>query len=463
MSVAALVSEILSLDVDKIGALIDSGERQQLRMLLNEQYPADLSEWLSELTPERRLSCFRLLDLDNASAVLAELAPENQRALLRDLGEIGVVPIIAAMSPDDAADLLSELPQDKATSIISQMTDDEAVGDLYELLSFKDDSAGGIMSTDYLALPARMVVEDALRHLRESYEKFEDVYDIFVVDDEDKLVGWLSVKDLITAAPEALVETIMDTNVIRVSTDTDQEEAAEKIQKYDLLSLPVVDAGGRLRGIITADDAIDVIEEEATEDIYQTSGIDTTDGDASETLGSNVRQAFRARLPWLVVTLAIESGSAMVITHFDHVIQQTVVAASFMPLLTSVTGSVAMQSTCITIRGSQRKLPHIKAVLKSLWHEVRVGVLLGLTCGLCTLLLSLFFQHGSHYLGLVVALSLCLTMSMGVLVGTLIPLIFERIGIEPAHASGPLITSILDVCTMTIYLSIVHACLTHLL
>jgi magnesium transporter len=451
-----------SLDLEQLADLIDSGERHQLRMLLNDQYPADLAEWLVEFDQKRRLACFRLLDLDNASAVLAELNPDHQRALLRDLADFGVVAIISAMSPDDAADLLAELPKEKATSIISQMTDDEVAEDLQELMSFKDDSAGGIMSTDYLAVSATMSAEMALAHLRETYKReAEEIYDLFVVDDTDRLVGWLSVKDLLTAPPDATVEGMMDTDVIQVSVDTDQEEAAEKIQKYDLLSLPVVDSEGKLRGIITADDAIDVLEEEATEDIYQTSGIDVTATEVGDSLAANVPGAFRARIPWLIVTLLIESGSAMVITHFDEVIKQTVIAASFMPLLTSLTGSVAMQSTCITIRESSR--PTLKTALKRVFHELQVGAMLGVSCGVLTYSLSFLFKEQAHVLGLVVGASLLLTMSLGVVIGTLIPLIFERVGIEPAHASGPLITSLLDVSTMTIYLSIVHAFLTHIL
>lgn len=449
------------LDLEQLADLIDSGERQQLRMLLNDQYPVDLAESFREMDQKHRLACFRLLDLDNASAVLSELEPEYQRNLLRDLN-YGVVTIIAKMSPDDAADLLAELPREEATSIINSMADDEVAEDLQELMSFKDDSAGGIMSTDYLAVSATMTAEQALAHLRETYKREEEeIYDLFVVDDQERLVGWLSVKDLLTAPSDATVEGLMDTDVINVSVDTDQEEAAEKIQKYDLLSLPVIDAEGKLRGIITADDAIDVLEEEATEDIYQTSGIDVTATETGDNLAANVPGAFRARIPWLIVTLLIESGSAMVITHFDEVIKQTVIAASFMPLLTSLTGSVAMQSTCITIREASK--PTLKAAMRSIWHEMRVGAMLGVSCGVMAYTLSFLFKEQAHTLGLVVGASLFLTMTLGVIIGTLIPIMFERLGIEPAHASGPLITSLLDVCTMTVYLSIVHAFLSHIL
>jgi len=452
------VSNMTAVKLSELSALIDSGERQRLRMLLNDQHPADLAEWFQDLDAARRLSCFRLLDLDNASAVLAELDTDLQRQLLKDLGDIGVVPIISAMSPDDAADLLAELPEEKATSIINQMADNEAADDLVELLSFKDDSAGGIMSTDYIAVNASMRNTEALQHLRETYKKDEvEIYDIFVLDADDKLVGWLSVKELLMAAPDATVETLMDTNVIKVQIDTDQEEAAEQIKKYDLLSLAVVDAEGKLRGVITADDALDVLEEEADEDIYKSTGIDVNDSEIGDNLGTNVRQAFRARIPWLVVTLIIESGSAMVITHFDSVIKQTVIAASFMPLLTSLTGSVAMQSTCIMLRTPKKQFAW-KNIFKNILHEFKVGVMLGTACGFLAYGMSFIFkQEGGQTLGIVVGVSLLITMSVGVMIGTLIPVIFERIGVEPAHASGPLITSVLDVCTMSIYLSIISA------
>jgi magnesium transporter len=449
-----MATNTTALNAEFLTSLVEEGDRTKLRVVLNDQHPADLTEALQELDPRARLFCFRLLDLDNASAVLAEMDPDQQRSLLKWLGDIGVVPIVSAMSPDDAADFLSELPEEEAESIINRLGDDDAIGDIYELMSFKEDTAGGIMSTDYLAVPEQMTVAEVMEMLRSQYEQVdEEIYDLFVIDGSAKLVGYLSVKDLLTAPPDVTVDSLMETSFISVSTSTDQEEAAEKLSRYDLLSLPVVDSNGVLRGVITADDAMDVLREEATEDIYQATGIGTNDG--SETLSSSVRQAFRARLPWLIVTLVIESGSAMVITHFDAVIQQTVLAASFMPLLTSVTGSVAMQSTCIVIRNA-RKQWSMKMALRNVWHEMRVGMLLGAACGLLTTVVSAIFKMQSN-LGVIVGTSLLLTMSIGVLIGTLIPIIFDRMGIEPAHASGPLITSLLDVCTMTIYLSIVHA------
>ena len=457
------MTEKQAVALEELTALVDSGERQKLRLLLNDEHPADLAEYFREMDPPHRLSCFRLLDLDNASAVLAELEPENQCELLTSLGDIGVVPIIARMSPDDAADVLSELLPEKATEIIEQMSDVEAKADLRQLLTFKEDTAGGIMSTDYLSLFARMTVGEALVKLREMYEDVEeDIYDIYVVDENEKLVGRVTVKELLMVEPRAQVESVMDEDVQRVKTYTDQEEAAEIVGRYDLLTLPVVDEEDKLCGIITADDVIDVLKEEAIEDIYQSSGIST--GDPSEALTYNVSKAFTARLPWLLATLAIETGSATVITHYDSVIQQTVAAASFMPLLSGVTGSVATQSTCIVIRGtSNRSQLNLKLILRNIWHELKVGVLLGLFCGVFTYFISLLVHSSRQELGLVVAISLVITMTFGVMVGTTMPMVFQKLGIDPAHASGPFITSILDVSTMTIYLTIVHYFLSHLI
>ena len=201
------MTEKQAVDLEELIALVDSGQRQKLRILLNDEHPADLAEYLREMEPAYRLSCFRLLDLDNASAVLAELEPESQCELLSDLGDIGVVPIIARMSPDDAADVLSELPPEKATEIIEQITDVEAKADLKQLLTFKEDTAGGIMSTDYLSLYARMTAGEALEKLKELYEDVEeDIYDIYVVDEKDKLVGRVTVKELLLVEGRAQVE-----------------------------------------------------------------------------------------------------------------------------------------------------------------------------------------------------------------------------------------------------------------
>ncbi|HEY9682026.1 MAG TPA: magnesium transporter [Oculatellaceae cyanobacterium] len=458
------MTERRPLATEQVTALVDDNQRQELRLILNDQHPADLAEWLDNLEEPYQLFCFRLLDLDNASAVLSELSLPIQRKLLAALGDLGVVPLISRMPADDAVDLLAELPREKARTIIGQMTDIEAADDIYELLGFKEDTAGGIMSTDYLALDSKMTAAEALERLRQQYEDLEeDIYDVYVVDEQERLLGSMTIKDLITAAPSTLVTELMDDNVVKVNTATDQEEAAEKVERYDLLTLPVVDESGKLRGVITADDIMDVLREEADEDILQSSGIAAVGPESTEVLTQSIRHAFSARLPWLLATLLIETGSASVITHFDHVIQQTVAAASFMPLLSGVTGSVATQSTCLVIRASSKNSEiDMRAVFRNIWHELRVGMLLGLCCGLLTGGMSFLLHQSQHNLGLVVGLSLFATMSVGVMIGTLMPMLFQKLGVDPAHASGPFITSILDVCTMSIYLTIVHAFLLHI-
>ena len=446
-----------------LSELVDLGQRQKLRLLLNDQHPADLAECFEELSPAYRISCFRLLDLDNASSLLAELEPDKQTELIRDLGDIsGVALLIGAMSPDDAVDLLSGLPSDAAKDILNTMSDVEVKDDLTQLMSFKEDSAGGIMSTDYLALHARMTVAEALVYLREKYEDIEEeIYDVYVVNEAEILVGAVSLKELLTASPEVLVQNVMDEDVVFVDASLDQEQAAEIVSRYDLLTLPVVDSQKKLLGIITADDVIDVLKEEHAEDIFQSSGINTG-SDNQDILTWGVRRAFGARLPWLLITLLIETGSASVIKYYDAIIMQTVLAASFMPLLSGVTGSVATQSTCIVIASSaSRGQITMRTILKNIWHELRVGCMLGLFCGLSTYFISHFLTQSSHELGVLVGMSLFLTMSVGVLMGTLMPFIFQKVGVNPAHASGPFITSILDVCTMSIYLTIVHFFLTH--
>jgi magnesium transporter len=456
-----LITEKSAKQLAQIIALLDAGDKQNLRLLLNDEHPADIAEWLSHMDEVHRLGCFRLLDLDNASNVLAELDPEVQQHFLRELGDIGVVSIISRMSPDDAADLLGDLPEGQARLLIDQITDKEVVEDIQELMAFDEKSAGGIMSTDYLALLAKMPAGEALKLWREKYAKLEeDIYDAYVVDGDNHLVGYVSVKALLNADADASVELLMDCDVVRVAVDDDQEVAAEKLQHYDLLSLPVIDGQGKLRGIITADDIIDVIEEEATEDIYQASGISLPEAESSETLAYDVPLAVRARLPWLFVTLVIEAGSAFVISHFNTIVQQAVVAVSFMPLLSAVTGSAATQSTCIIIRGMATGRIEWVHAWKNVWHEIKVGVLLGFACAAVTTATCLIFHYGTFNLGMIVGFSLFVTLTVGVTTGTLTPMIFHRLGIEPENASGPLITSLLDVYTFTIYLTIIRIFLT---
>lgn len=439
-------------------------DKQRLRLLLNELHPADLAQHFAQMDRHCRLSCFRLLDLDNAGAVLAQLEPVSQVELLQELGELSIVPIITGMPPDDAVDLLSELPPQKVKSIIEKITDLSAAEDIEELMAFEEDTAGGIMSTDYLSLPSGSTAQEALTRFRQAYQTLEEeTYDAYVTDAQEKLLGRVSLKALLMASPQSTIDSLMDRNLIKVSTDTDQEAAAQKLSRYDLLSLPVVDADGKLCGIITADDVIDVIQEEATEDILQSSGIDTTGGESHELLSYNVPLSFRARIPWLVVTLSLETLSAIIINGYDKLVQQTVAAAAFMPLLSGVTGSVAVQSTCIVIAGINSGQLNWKAVGKNLLHETKVGILLGMACGLITSVVAISFHQATWNLGVVVGISLFTTMMMGITLGTLMPLMFKKIGIEPAHASGPFITSLLDVLTFSLYLQIVHILLSRLL
>jgi magnesium transporter len=367
------------------------------------------------------------------------------------------------MAPDEAVDLLSALPQEKTRSIISQMTDLEAAKDLQELLSFKKDTAGRIMSTEYLSVPETATVEDTLKQFKQMDEDVEeDLYDIYVVNDQNQLTGRMTVKELLAADAKAQMSTLMDTDTLKVSTTTDQEEAAEQLRRYHLLSIPVVDAGDKLRGVITATDVIDVLQEEASEDLFQSSGINVTSDAENELFKGGIGFAFQARIPWLVFVLLIETVAALIIGHFSSVIKQTIAAAAFMPLLSAVTGSAAVQSTCIAMRASADHSITPQMIVQSLVHELKVGLLLGVACGVVTFALGFLFHANSITLGLFVGISLLITMVIGLLVGTVTPWIFHRFGIDPAHASGPLISSLLDVFTFTIYLSIVHSFLAQI-
>ncbi len=446
-----------AINVELLLDRLKAGDRSELRRLLNEEQAYDVAQCLSEMKEDDRNACFRLLDIENAGTVLSEMDGDVQSSILANVNSFFLIPIVSKMSPDDAVDLLNALPKQQVQEIISQMSDSSVKENIEELLNFDVHTAGGIMSTSFFAIDQMMTAKDALFYLKQSSSLTEeDIYDIYVVDSEQKLVGWISLKELLMVSENSIIANVMDKEVISVLTSVDQEEAAQIMSRYDILTLAVVDEERHLRGIITADDVFDVLQEEATEDLFQSQGIAPSKGQTNKALKLSVRKAFKARLPWLLITAVIETGSASIINHFDTVIQQTVVAASFMPLLSGVTGSVATQSTCIVIRGLNVNELSFKSAFKNIFHELRVGMLLGLCCGLFASLASLVFHSQYHNLGIIVGSSLFLTMSVGVLIGTIMPIFFGKLGIDPAHASGPFITSVLDVCTMTIYLTIVH-------
>lgn len=447
---------------EKVIKLLESAQKSQLRDFLNDQYPQDLAEAIENLKKnEDKLTCFMLLDLEHAGEVLAELNSETQRSLLKVLGSRQLAPIIAQMAVDDATDLIIQLPEDEKAALLKVIPDPIQQAHVQELIHFPSESAGGIMSTDFLRLRLDMTIHLAFNYVRRQAAEYKSqIYYLYVVDNNNKLVGVISLRSLISAPPNELIANHMSTEIITCKVTDDQETVANTISKYDLIALPIVDEHNTLKGIVTIDDVVDIVNKETTEDIYQSSGISDV-FPSDELISGKVTYAVRARLPWLLVTLIGEAFAAFIIAYFDKTISSAPIAISFMPLLSGLSGNVAGQTSTIVVRGLVTGEIDLKNTFKHIVHELKIGFFLGGVCSIITGIIA-WQQHSLPALGLIVAFALTCSMISAVLLGVTFPIILQFFKKDPATASSPVITTLLDILTFTFYLSIISTVLKHL-
>jgi magnesium transporter len=437
---------------------------------LAEVHAADLSEALRELPEDLQDRIFRRLDVEKAGEVLRESDTELQSDLVDAVDEHVLSDILEDMSPDDAADVVGDIEEEKAERVL-RMMDEEDRGEIQELLQYPEDSAGGIMTSDFIAFPADMTVGEAQRILRSrSYEKVpegkeespeqraariaheEDVYYVYVTDREGLLEGFVSLRDLLLAAPKTVLGDLMHTNFLSVTVDTDQEEVARMLSKYDFPAVPVVDQEGVLVGRITFDDALDVVEEEASEDIMRIAG------SSAEELGqSSLRQALRARLPWLIGTMVAELICAAVIAGFAHNITVGLIALTyFIPMIMAMGGSTGNQSATLVIRGLATGQSSLGQARSILWYQFRVGLSIGVICGALVwgavqIAFAAGLIQGSQLIGPAIGLAMVIAVVFSSLMGALVPIGLSYARIDPAVAAVPFIASLNDVTGLIIY------------
>ena len=446
---------------EKITKFIESNQNSQLKDYLNEQYPQDIAPVLEHLNNEHKVICFTLLDLELASKVLAELNIDTQKDLLKILGPAQLAPIISQMDVDDATDLIIQLPEEEKTTLLKILPDPIQQAHVQELIHYPGESAGGIMSTDFLRLRSDMTIHVALNYVRRQAAEYKaQIYYLYVVDNTNHLVGVISLKNLISAPPSDLVANHMSTEIITCKVTDDQETVANTISKYDLIALPIVDDENILKGIVTIDDVVDILKKETTEDIYQGSGISDIYPE-DELITGKVSYSVRARLPWLLVTLAGEAVAAFIIAAYDKTIISAPIAISFMPLLSGLSGNIGGQTATIIVRGLVTGNIDLKNTFKHIFHEFKIGISIGILCSLITGIVA-WKHHGLPILGLVVAFALTCSMTIAVLLGTIFPIFLQYLKKDPATASSPVITTLLDIITFTFYLAIISTTIKYL-
>ena len=414
-------------------------------------HPGDLLDLFGELQIEEKVELMEKLSAEDAASIFEEMEDFEQAEIFRLLNPERVKIILKSLASDDAADLIGELSPEEAQEMIDLISEEEEPLDFGDLLKYPEESAGGIMTTEFISLPADIPVEDAIARLREVAPEAETIYYVYVVDQEGHLIGVLSLRDLIASSDGTLLKNVMRRNVISVQAELDQEEVARIVSKYDLLAVPVVDAQERLLGIITVDDVIDVMEQEATEDIYHFAGASEVEG--TELTKASVGKVVRLRMPWLIISLAGGVLSGRVIGGFENILETIVVLAVFIPVVMGMGGNVGTQSSTIFVRGLATGAIEKTEVWSYLLREIRIGLVMGIFCGFIISITAYIWQ-GNPYLGLVVGISMMITITTAAILGTLVPLLLNMIHIDPAITAGPFVTTIKDVTGLLIYFTV---------
>ncbi len=413
-----------------------------------ELHYADIGAMMDELEHEEAAYVYGLLDEETQGDLLMELDEDLREYVINTFSSKEIADQITQMDSDDAADLINELPEEKIEEIISHIDDDEAAEDLVDLLNYDPDTAGGLMQKEFIQARIDWPVNRCVVELRRQAEDVEKIFTIYVVDDTNKLLGFLSLKRLLFASPTTkIADLYQDKNVISVKTSDDSEDVAKIMEKYDLVSIPVVDLQNKLVGRITIDDVVDVIMDEADKDFQLASGI-------SENIESSdsVWRISRARMPWLLIGMLGGIFGAQVISGFEGGISKVPALAFFIPLITAMGGNVGVQSSAIVVQSLARGTDQFGSILKKIGKESLVGVVNGLVLSIIIYGIAHFFD--SSTLGLVVSISLFTVILFAAVFGTLIPLLLNKYKIDPALATGPFITTLNDVLGLFIYLTI---------
>jgi len=432
--------------VQTVESLLESQQWQSLKAFLATKNPNDLAGMLSEFTTADRVVLFRLLEKHEAVEVFESLPIEEQQELLGSFKQEQIRDIVGHMSPDDRAYLLDELPAKVAKKLLALLTPEERAATAL-LLGYGENTAGRIMTPEYIDLKSFATVGQALEKIRRVGLDKETIYYSYVIDEQRRLIGILSIRQLVLADPATRVADIMKQDIIFAHTDDDQEEVAHKMQKYDLLAIPVVDREDRLVGIVTHDDVMDIVQEEVTEDIYRLGAMEVPE---QSYFKSSLLTVVGSRLLWVLPMIIIENFNGYIIEQKTEILKILVSLAAFVPLITSTGGNMGSQTSTVFVRGLALKEVSAKNAFSLLLREVGVGFLMGLSlAAFATILVQLI--AGNPWVTLIVGLSLLLNATLTTLLGASLPLIFSRFGFDPAISSGPLISTMVDVLGIVTY------------
>ena len=435
--------------MEEIRELLDTKQYTRLRQKLSELTDADIAAVMEELEEEEMLKVFRILPKDMAADVFSYLEVENQQVIITSLSDKEAANIINNLMADDATDLMEEMPANVVKKLLANASPDTR-RDINHLLRYPEDSAGSIMTVEYVDLKENLTVAESIERLRKVGLDSETINICYVLDPGRKLVGTVALRYLLLSEPDAVIGDIMHENVIAINTLMDQEEVAGQFKKYDFTAMPVVDNENRLVGIITVDDIVDIMEEETTEDMEKMAAIMPSDKPYMRT---GIWETYKKRIPWLLLLMISATFTGKIITAFEDALSVYVVLTAFIPMLMDTGGNAGGQASVTVIRGLSLGEIEYRDVPRVIWKEIRVAVMCGMTLAAANFLKLMFLDRVGLLVSAVVCLTLVASVVIAKLVGCSLPILAKRIGFDPAVMASPFITTIVDALSLLLYFS----------
>ena len=436
-----------NITIEKFEELLNEKKLSDAKNILKEMNEVDIAELIQELPEDKLVQAFRLLPKKVASEVFVNMDEDVQKNLITSLSKTEATSIIEDMFTDDAADLFDEMPAVMVTKLLSGVSK-ETRTQINRLLKYPDNSAGSLMAMEYIHLKKGLTIKESIERIRNQKDDFVSYDSCFVTDKERTLLGYVTVKDILINDPETLIDDIMQECEHKVNTLTDQENVAQIFKDYDYSTLPVVDMEDRLVGVITIDDIVDIIEEETTEDIEKMAAITPSDKPYMKT---GVWETWKKRIPWLLLLMISATFTGQIITHFESALSTYVVLTAFIPMLMDSGGNAGSQASVSVIRSLSLDEIEYKDSLKVLWKEFRVAILCGLTLAIANFLKLMFIDNVGVTISLVVCLTLLVTITIAKLIGSFLPILANKLGFDPAVMASPFITTLVDAASLIIY------------
>ena len=438
------------MEIEEIKELVENKKFNKLKNKLAEMNSADISEILDELEDkESVIIVFRLLAKEKAGETFSHMESDMREKLINDLTDKELKNVLDELFMDDTVDLIEEMPSNVVPKILKAIPKEDRKT-VNELLKYPDDSAGSIMTTEFIDLKENMTVEEALKRIRKIGVDSETIYTCYVLNTERILKGIINIKEILLSKKETLIKNLMETNIISVNTLEDQEEVAKKFDKYDYFALPVVDYENRLVGIITVDDAINVLQDEVAEDFEKMAAITPNEDGYFQT---SVFKHAKNRIVWLLVLMLSAAFTGSIIAEYEEAFAAVPLLVSFIPMIMGTGGNCGSQSSTLIIRGLATDEIKLKDIFKVLWKEIRVSVLVGIVLAIVNGI-RIMIQYQNMQLAIVLGLTLIVTVLVSKMLGCLLPMLAKKLKLDPAIMAAPLITTLVDVCSILVYFTI---------